>query len=85
MAAHLEECKYFDHSVPSEQFGYCFIVRSSDPGTSSNGDSNGEIGLEYVPGHMADGADQIALECQISVTDSENSTDSECELLEEDS
>lgn len=94
MAAHLEECQYFDHSVPSSQFRYCCIVHPGDPGTSdiSNHEENTEIGLEYNPGHEGSDSDQIGLECRMSdenttdtdtETDTEtSSSDSESELLE---
>ena len=88
MAAHLEECKYFDHSVPSEEFSYCFIVQSCDAGSTCNGDGKGEnteIGLEYALAHGDEEADQIALECQMSeesLSDSEKSIDNDCQLLE---
>ena len=88
MAAHLEECKYFDHCVPSQQFSYCFVVHPDDPASSSGNGESSEIGLEYTPGHEDDEVDQIALECQMSeesVTDYDTGTstsDSESELLE---
>lgn len=91
MAAHLEECKYFDHCVPSQQFSYCFIVQPNDQaGSRSNGGEDSEIGLEYAPGQSEGEADEIVLECQLSeegVTDSDTETsasDSEWELLDEE-
>ena len=90
MAAHLEECKYFDHCVPSAQFSYCFIVQPDDPRHSSSNGGNSEIGLEYDPGHEDSEVDQIVLECKMSdecATDTETETstsDSESELLEEE-
>jgi len=89
MAAHLEECKYFDHCVPTSQFSYCLIVQPDDlGGSSSNNGGNSEIGLEYDPGHEDSKVDQIVLECKMSDenttdTDTETSTsDSESDLLD---
>lgn len=91
MAAHLEECKYFDHCVPSAQFSYCVIVQHDNG--AANSDSNGgnsEIGLEYDPGHEDSEVDQIVLECKMSDevstdTDTETSTsDSDSDLQEYD-
>ena len=89
MAAHLEECKYFDHCVPSAQFSYCFIVQPDDQGRSSSSNGgNSEIGLEYDLGHEDSEVDQIGLECKMSDenttdTDSETSTsDSELDLVD---
>ena len=83
MAAHLEECKYFDHCVPSAEFSYCFIVRPDAPGgsSSSNG-GNSEIGLEYDPGHEDSEVDQIGLECKMS---DESATGTETETSTSDS
>lgn len=83
MAAHLEECKYFDHCVPSAQFSYCFIVQPDGPGGSSGSNGgNSEIGLEYDPGHEDSEVDQIGLECKMS---DENTTDTETETSTSDS
>ena len=82
MAAHLEECKYFDHCVPSSQFSYCFIVQPDDPGSSSSNGGNSEIGLEYDPGHEDSKVDQIVLECKMS---DENTTDTDTETSISDS
>ena len=88
MAAHLEECKYFDHCVPSGQFSYCFIVQPDDQASGGSSGECSEIGLEYAPGHEEDQIDQITLECQMgeeSVTDSDAETstsDSESESRE---
>lgn len=84
MAAHLEECKYFDHCVPSAQFSYCFIVQPDDPGSSSSSShgGNSEIGLEYDPGHEDSKVDQIVLECKMS---DENTSDTETETSASDS
>ena len=83
MAAHLEECKYFDHCMPSTQFSYCFLVPQDDPASSSsNGGLNSEIGLEYDPGHEDSEVDQIVLECKMS---DEGSTDTETETSTTDS
>ena len=82
MAAHLEECKYFDHCVPSKQFSYCFIVQPKDQaGSRSNGEDS-EIGLEYAPGQSESEADAIVLECQLS---EECETDSDTETSASDS
>jgi len=88
MAAHLEECKYFDHCVPSGQFSYCFIVQPDDQASGGSSGECSEIGLEYALGHEEDQIDQITLECQMgeeSVTDSDAETstsDSESESRE---
>ena len=90
MAAHLEECKYFDHCAPSQQFRYCFIVQPNDQGGSRSNGEDSEIGLEYAPGQSEGEPDEIVLECQMSeesVTDSEtdmSASDSEVELLVEE-
>ena len=92
MAAHLEECKYFDHCVPSQQFSYnnCFIVQPDNQAGSSNVCDDNEIGLEYSAGQVESEGDEIILECQLSeegVTDSDPetlTTDSEEELPEEE-
>lgn len=89
MAAHLEECKYFDHCVPSRQFSYCFFVQP-DSQASGNVYNDSEIGLEYSAGQVESEGDEIILECQLSeerVTDSDpetSTTDSEEELPEEE-
>lgn len=89
MAAHLEECKYFDHCVPSRQFSYCFFVQP-DGQASGNVYDDSEIGLEYSAGQVESEGDEIILECQLSeerVTDSDpetSTTDSEEELPEEE-
>lgn len=88
MAAHLEECKYFDHCVPPRQFSYCNIVPPDKAASSWSKYQVDEIGLEYAPGQLGDQMDEIALECHLSddtdiATDTETSTsDSEDELQE---
>lgn len=83
MAAHLEECKYFDRWVPSADFSYCFIVQPNGPeGSSSSNGGNSEIGLEFDPGHEDSEVDQIGLECKMS---DENTTDTETETSTSDS
>lgn len=83
MAAHLEECKYFDHCAPSTQFSYCFIVQQDDPANSSSSNGgNSEIGLEYDPGQEGSEVDQIVLECKMS---DEPSTDTDTETSTSDS
>lgn len=83
MAAHLEECKYFDRWVPSADFSYCFIVQPNGPeGSISSNGGNSEIGLEFDPGHEDSEVDQIGLECKMS---DENTTDTETETSTSDS
>ncbi|XP_068721235.1 F-box only protein 30-like [Montipora capricornis] len=82
MAAHLEECKYFDHCVPPRQFSYCNIVAPDKPASSWSKCQVDEIGLEYAPGQLGDQMDEIALECHLSDDTETSTSDSEDELQE---